>query len=301
MNIELTKPQISAGALPLITVAMPIYNAGRYLRSAVLSVVSQTYTNWQLLIIDDGSTDNALETINDVHDDRIRIIKDGMNKGLAARLNEAIDLAEGEYFARMDHDDFSYPERFQKQVKALNDSADIDLICVRAVTISEANEMVGYLPYQLTHAEITAKPWRGFHMPHPTWMGRTVWFKRHRYSSDSPYFCEDQELLLRTYQVSRFSCIPEILLAYRLRAGNQLDKLRKIRCAVLKIQLSRFFASGQFKYAFLAVANFMGNILKDNLNAICGASYSPHKVSQIQTVDAHEFKKIQTIIEVNGG
>ncbi|HQS38498.1 MAG TPA: glycosyltransferase family A protein, partial [Methylotenera sp.] len=83
---------------PMITVAMPVYNAGKHLRLAVLSIVKQTFTNWEMLIIDDGSTDNAFELISDIHDERIVILKDGSNKGLAARLNEAMDLARGEYF-----------------------------------------------------------------------------------------------------------------------------------------------------------------------------------------------------------
>src|SRR5665647_2642353 len=104
---------------PLITVAMPVYNAGKYLRLAVLSIVHQTFTDWELLIVDDGSTDNALQDIADIDDARIRIYRDGENKGLAARLNECIDLARGRYIARMDQDDVSYPVRFVRQIAAL--------------------------------------------------------------------------------------------------------------------------------------------------------------------------------------
>ena len=67
---------------PLITVAMPIFNAGHHLRLAVLSIVHQTFCNWELLIIDDGSTDNALQSLSDISDSRIQILRDGLNKGL---------------------------------------------------------------------------------------------------------------------------------------------------------------------------------------------------------------------------
>ena len=86
---------IAEGHPPKITVAMPVFNGGEFLRPAVLSIVKQTFSDWELLIIDDGSTDGSLETIQDIQDARIRVIKDGLNKGLAARLNEAIDLARG--------------------------------------------------------------------------------------------------------------------------------------------------------------------------------------------------------------
>src|SRR5450830_847145 len=102
---EQLQSQMQDNLLPLVTVAMPVYNAGKYLRLAVLSIVKQTFTDWEMLVIDDGSTDNAFDSIADIKDDRIRILRDGTNKGLAARLNEAIDLARGQYFARMDQDD----------------------------------------------------------------------------------------------------------------------------------------------------------------------------------------------------
>lgn len=275
---------------PLITVAMPIFNAGEHLVDAVDSIIAQTYINWELYIIDDGSTDNSIDSIKSIKDERIKILQDGLNKGLAARLNQVIDLAKGQYFARMDQDDVSYPKRFEKQVEVLGNT-DIDLTCVRAVTISETDELVGYLPYEISHTEITAQPWRSFHMPHPTWMGRTAWFKLHRYSPESPYCSEDQELLLRTYNVSNFACLPEILFAYRLRIKNQLTKLRKIRRTILKIQLRKFLETRHFLYLFLAIASYVINMLNDSLQAMLGVSYSPHKVSKVDILDATEYKK----------
>src|SRR3972149_9031916 len=114
-------------SLPLVTVAMPIYNAGKDLRLAVFSIVRQTFTDWELLIIDDGSTDDAIDSISDINDGRIHIVQDGLNKGLAARLNQAIDMAHGQYFARMDQDDVSYPDRFSKQLDALRQDDSLDL------------------------------------------------------------------------------------------------------------------------------------------------------------------------------
>ena len=82
------EPILKNEKLPLVTVAMPVFNAGEYLRLAILSIIRQTFTNWELLLVDDGSTDKAVENIADIDDARIRIIRDGKNKGLAARLNE---------------------------------------------------------------------------------------------------------------------------------------------------------------------------------------------------------------------
>jgi len=233
---------------------MPVYNAGKYLRLAVLSIVRQTFTDWELLIVDDGSTDNALQGIADIDDARIRILRDGKNKGLAARLNECIDLARGKYFARMDQDDVSYPERFLQQIGALQMDSRLDLVAVRAITINENNKVTGIFPGAIAHDEICARPWRGFHFPHPTWMGKMEWFRKYRYAEPGPYFCEDQELMLRSYRESRFATVDEILFAYRVRTKINWKKHAKTRLAVLKIQLLHFSRLNQWYFALLSIA-----------------------------------------------
>ena len=256
---------IQNNARPLVTVAMPVYNAGKYLRLAVLSIIKQTFTDWEMLIIDDGSTDNAFDSISDINDERIHILRDGFNKGLAARLNEAIDLARGQYFARMDQDDVSFPERLEQQVKVLQNEAELDLVAVRAVTISGENELSGLLACSNSNAEISAKPWRGFTLAHPTWMGKIAWFQNNRYANPGPYFCEDQELLLRTYDKSRFLIIMEPLFAYRVRDSINWHKLIKTRLTMLKIQLQHFMNKGQLYFSVMAVSSFIGRIILDVL------------------------------------
>jgi glycosyltransferase involved in cell wall biosynthesis len=268
---EFERGEIGHGApQPLVTVAMPIYNAGKYLRLAVLSIVKQTFTNWEFLIIDDGSTDNALQYIADIHDARIRIFRDGENKGLAVRLNECIDLAQGKYFARMDHDDVSYPERFMQQVAALEENRTLDVVAVRAVTIDERNKVTALFPSALTHAEICAKPWRGFHFPHPAWMGRIEWFRKHRYTVPAPYFCEDQELLLRSYRNSRFGTLDAILFAYRVRSKVDWRKLARTRRTIFIAQLRYFASLNIWHCVLLATAAYAGKMGGDLLKRLRG-------------------------------
>ncbi len=250
-----------------LTVAMPIYNAGRFLRAAVMSIVKQTYTDWKLIIIDDGSTDSALETISDINDSRIVVYQDGFNKGLAVRLNEAIDIADGKYFARMDQDDISYPERFMKQIQAFKSNPQLDLVATRAVTISEDDQLLGTRPYALTHEEICSAPWRSFYLPHPTWMGKLEWFRKYRYAEPAPYFCEDQELLLRTYTQSTFATLNEILFAYRVRDAVNWVKQKRTRVAVLKMQIHRFYERKQAFFALLAVLVCVGRMMDDWLQS----------------------------------
>jgi glycosyltransferase involved in cell wall biosynthesis len=254
---------------------MPVYNAGRYLQPAVASILQQTFPYWELIIIDDGSTDRAVEGISDLHDARIKVLRDGMNKGLAARLNEAIDLARGRFFARMDHDDISYPERLAKQLTLLEQRPEIDLCAVRCVAIAGGDELVGIMPFSLTHEAICAKPWLGFYLPHPTWLGRVEWFRRHRYASPAPYFCEDQELLLRSYSVSRFACTPEILFAYRVRSKINWFKSFRTRINLLRLQLCCFSASGSYAFCVLALAAAVGRVVMDSFSALAQSFGGP--------------------------
>ena len=258
---------------PLVTVAMPVYNAGKYLRLAVLSLVNQTYLNWELLIIDDGSSDDSFQDIADINDSRITVLRDGVNRGLVARLNEAIDLARGDYFARMDGDDISYPDRLSKQVTALQNNSKIDLMATRVITIDEENLATGLFPYAISHNEICARPWKGFYFPHPTWMGKTEWFRKYRYSVPAPYCCEDQELILRSYQDSQLETLNETLLAYRVRRKVDNQKLAKTRRAVFNAQLRQFSSCNSWYFLLLAALSFMIKSMNDFLNRIRKSNY----------------------------
>jgi glycosyltransferase involved in cell wall biosynthesis len=249
--------------LPLISVAMPVYNAGLFLRPAVLSILSQTYRNWELLIIDDGSTDNCLSSIADIHDSRITLMQDGLNKGLAARLNQAIEMAHGRFLARMDQDDISYPERFERQVDFLQRNCDVDLLAVRVLAISPEGEPIGYLPFCKSHDEIVSKPWNGFYLAHPTWMGRVEWFRKYGYAT---YHCEDQGLILRSYETSRFASLPEVLFAYRLRRAFNWRKTASVRAIFLSMQLKQYLKKKHLWLAVMAFLAFCAKSGRDFMN-----------------------------------
>jgi glycosyltransferase involved in cell wall biosynthesis len=109
---------------PLVSVLIPVYNAGTYLREAVASIVSQTYDRLDIIIVDDGSTDGCLETIRDLCDSRVRTITQA-NAGRPGALNRGLDLAQGEFFVIQDADDASYPDRVEKQVAVLRENPDL--------------------------------------------------------------------------------------------------------------------------------------------------------------------------------
>ncbi|OPL14356.1 MAG: hypothetical protein AVO39_09235 [delta proteobacterium MLS_D] len=259
--------------VPLVTVSIPVYNAGRHLRLAVLSIIGQTFADWELLIIDDGSTDNALESLSDIQDERIRIFRDGKNRGLAARLNESVDRARGRYFARMDQDDVSYPERFDRQVQALENDPHLDLVAVQAVVIDGHNRLTGMLPCPSSDDAISARPWLGFYLGHPTWMGRVEWFRTFRYREEISQFCEDQELLLRSYKESRFGIVREPLFAYRRREKIRWNRQIVARLCVLRIQVNHFLRNRQPGFALMAFLAYVGRSILDIVRIFSGISY----------------------------
>lgn len=247
---------------PLITVALPVFNGGDFLEHAVRSIVNQTWKNWELLIIDDGSTDGSIDRLPFLSDVRISVVRDGQNKGLAARLNQAVLLANGKYFARMDHDDICYPERFFLQLEYLEQHQEVDLLSTKCIEMCEDGALKKPWPFAKTHAVICRRPWLGFYMPHPSWMGRIEWFRKNRYKEPAPYCCEDQELLLRAYAESNYDALDCVLLAYRVRDHNPMSKLFRTCVAMLKMQMIYFIGKRQFTFALLSGLAFFGRVFK---------------------------------------
>lgn len=200
---------------PLVSIAMPVFNGAKTLRVALRSLEFQTFQNWELLLIDDGSSDATPSILRDAKDRRIRVFIDGGRRGHGPRLNQAIDMARGKYIARMDQDDICFPERLSRQVSFLETNPMIDLLATRALVFSDDGAIKGLFPFRQTHAEICRRPSGGFYLPHPTWMGKGEWFKRFHYGGDDVLRAEDQDLLLRSYRTSTFACLDEVLLGYR--------------------------------------------------------------------------------------
>lgn len=200
---------------PLVSIGMPIFNCENTLFLAVQSILNQTYSNWELFLIDDGSKDKTLAIAQSFEDSRIKVITDTLNLKLPTRLNQAINLSQGKYFARMDGDDIAYPERLQVQVEYLESNPDVDLLATQFIVVDRDGKAKGKFTVKESHAEICSCPWSGIGLLHPTWMGKTEWFRTYQYRAKAIRM-EDQDLLLRTFAKSKFACLPEVLLGYRV-------------------------------------------------------------------------------------
>lgn len=246
-----------------LSVILPSYNGGGFLLLAVRSVLYQTFKNWELIVLDDGSSDSSIDPVVALGDERIRIISDGVNKGLAARLNEGVSFAKGKYIARMDADDICFPERFQKQVEYLDANPEVDLLGTLIVTFKDKDFCFVSAPL-LSHAAICSKPWSGIRVPHPTWMGRAEWFRKFQYHIPEYVRAEDQELLLRAITSSQYAVLPDVLLAYR-QWGFDCKKIQLARRSLLSAQLTQFRASAQ--WGFFALS-FLSYLLKTGIDLI---------------------------------
>ena len=213
---------------PLISVGMPVRNNAGTVELAVRSLLAQTYGEFELFLIDDGSTDETLDILYGIDDSRVRVFFDGGSLGLPTRLNQAIAASSGELFARMDGDDIAFPNRFARQVEMLQSDATIDLLGAWVVVFQDDFAAIGMRRPGAGHSAITARPASGFGMVHPTFMGRMTFFRRWHYRA-SAISMEDQDLLLRAHRESRFANVPEPLLGYReprLRLGKILRARR---------------------------------------------------------------------------
>lgn len=235
----------------LVTIAIPFYNAEFFLAKAIDSVLWQTYTNWQLILLDDGSTDSSLTIANAyaAKDKRITVISDGQNKNLGFRLNQIPFLVTTEYLARMDADDIMHPERIEKQINTLIKYPEIDVLGTNAYTINEKDEVVGMR--QIFDQTVKLKKVKGF--THPTIMAKTEWFKNNPYNAQAVRI-EDAELWYRTRDNSNFMILMEPLLFYREFGGDYYKKYIKVVPSLIKLV-------NKYKYNFFGVVYYYNLLL----------------------------------------
>lgn len=221
---------------PLVTIGIPCYNVGRFIALSIKSVLMQTYTNLELIITDDGSTDNTVDEIRKFNDSRIKLIVDGENHGISYRLNQQIDMAKGDIFIRMDGDDIMFPNRIEEQVKYLQEHPTVDVVGTGAVIIDDENTIIG-----LRQGEISVKnPEDAINNSvfiHPTVAGKLSFFKKYKYD-ESLCGVEDKDLWCRGLQDSIFDIMPKPLLFYRdplkFKLSTYLSRKKKGRMQVLK-------------------------------------------------------------------
>ncbi len=198
---------------PALTIAIPFYNPGAYFLAALQSVFAQTFADWELLLIDDGGTDGSLDLSRRICDERVTVIADGERRGLSSRLNQAAQLARGEYLFRMDADDIMHPERMAEQLAVLRASSAETVVGTACFSIDHEAKIVGWRPTPASQGVGFAAR---HSFVHPTVAAPTEWFRSNPYSEDRLFRrAEDAELWCRTSSHTEFKWMPRPLLFYR--------------------------------------------------------------------------------------
>lgn len=223
--------------MPKISVLMPLYNPEEeHLREAIASILNQTFTDFELLILNDGSKNNAEEVVLSFSDERIRYIKQD-NMGLASTLNKGVDLALSDIVARMDQDDIAHSDRLEKQFRFLEENPNISIVGswikhfpkTKIVKVPEFPDLTDFLNSCV--------------MNHPTVMFRKSDFLKYdlRYNPELKT-SEDYDLWTRAVRVLNFANLQEVLLDYRIHGGNmtvtRINLQHQIECEIKKSLLN---------------------------------------------------------------
>jgi glycosyltransferase involved in cell wall biosynthesis len=210
--------------MSLLTIAIPFYNSEKYLYQAVESVLNQTYQDFKLLLIDDGSSDSSLQIAKyfQKSDSRVFVFSDGENRNLGYRLNQIPSLTDSEFLARMDADDIMHPQRIEKQINYLIDHPEIDVLGTNAYAINENNFVIGV---RFKNFEVNkVKNVLGF--IHPTIIAKRDWFINNLYDVRALRI-EDYDLWYRTSGKYNFQMLNQPLLFYREYSRDNYKKYVK--------------------------------------------------------------------------
>ena len=196
---------------PLVSVVMPTYNAGKYVEEAISSILGQTFSDFEFIIVDDGSTDRTPEILRTYTDPRIQLLFNEKNEGNYPARNRGCRLARGKYIAVMDGDDVAMPERLEKQVKFMEENPDA-LACGTAYRIMDKKQII---VEPMEWEDIRYILMKTFCMLHPTLLIRKEALEQSgSYGKESRY-AEDCDLILRLARIGKVVNIPDVLLNRR--------------------------------------------------------------------------------------
>jgi glycosyltransferase involved in cell wall biosynthesis len=258
-----------------ISVLMPIFNSKPFLKDSIQSILNQTYRNFELLILDDGSSDFPDEIINGFDDSRIKYYREDENKGIVFQLNKGISLSKGKYIARMDADDVSLPDRFEKQIYFFEDpiNSKIDILGTNAVKIGNEFGVIDFKNYRPKQISFMLNFYCA--LLHPTVMMRKSIFDNGLRYSENYKYAEDYALWRMVDNGKNIAILPNQLLEYRIHKGQtnqdigrlqiQLDsclkvvKLKSVRC------IEKYLFTPKLKELFIYIRFGLQNNLKPNI------------------------------------
>jgi glycosyltransferase involved in cell wall biosynthesis len=220
--------------VPLVSVVMPVCNVEKYIDEAIVSVLNQTFSDFEFIIIDDGSEDNTWNILQTYTDDRIMLLRNAANIGNYPSRNRGIRVARGKYIAVMDGDDIAMPDRLEKQYLHLEAHPDLMAIGSYFMLSTETKK---YEP-PLTHEDICFALLRSFNILHPSFMILTKAIHSLDGYNETYQYASDYDLLCRLSLTGRIEILPDILMTYR-KHESQISQSKVTEQSVFALTVRR--------------------------------------------------------------
>ncbi len=222
--------------MPLVSLGLSVFNEERRLPATLASLFAQTFTDWELLIVDDGSTDGSAALLRQLRDSRIRILPGGgQNLGPAARFNQLAQASQGEFIARMDADDLAHPRRLELQARFLGAHPDVDVVSSAMLILDAQSKLAGVRVFPATHDELVANALNGVPLPSGAAMARREWMLHFPFNPQNRS-AEDWELWFNSWRESRFANLAEPLYLYREYEAYSLAKYLRAKATIMQLQ-----------------------------------------------------------------
>jgi glycosyltransferase involved in cell wall biosynthesis len=229
---------------PEISVLMPVYNAARFLETAIESVLSQTFGAFEFVIVDDGSTDVSADIIHSYsrQDARIHPIYQEHHGGIVNALNSGLDACTGEFIARMDADDVALPDRLALQLRAMAENPKVGALGGALTYINESGKELGVI----RHCDLQTSRLAGNPLLHPTVMMRRTVLIQHRLHYQEKYrYAEDYFLWLEMQQFAAIDALDDVVLQYRVSdAASRHQHLKEMIRATLRVKRDAIWKLG---------------------------------------------------------
>jgi glycosyltransferase involved in cell wall biosynthesis len=243
---------------------MPVYNGERYLKEAIDSILNQTFGDFEFIILNDGSTDNTKKIITSYDDSRIVYIENEKNLGIVKTLNKGIDNTKGKYIARMDADDISLPERFEKQIALMERYEDIDICGTWIMYMGRGN--IWKIPEYDIEAKLTLI--YGSSFAHPTVMIRKKIFDKYFIRYDEKFLgAEDYKMWIDMSKIAKFYNIQEVLLNYRVH-NSQISSQRKKQQKEFHKELQQLYLERNLNFDKTKAKSLIRNIESNSCKSI---------------------------------
>jgi glycosyltransferase involved in cell wall biosynthesis len=282
-----------------VSIAIPFYNAEKYLRDSIRSVFAQTHQDWELILMDDGSTDGSLVIAKSIKDPRVSVYSDGQNKKLAARLNEITKLAKYDIIARMDADDLMSPTRIEKQLNILKDNLNIDLVSTGLFSVSDNLDILGARCHHhstISFHDLISK--NGCGIVHASIIGRKEWFLRNKYDTKLK-LAQDYDLWLRASKNNDLNIFLMNEPLYYYREIGSINPIKMLLAYSYERQMYKKYVSD---FKFLVFKSYLKSIIVKFLCVINQFQFLINRRSN-QVIDTTVLKRtnleIQTIENTN--